>query len=133
MWGGGGEGGRGWKLLYLWAGKWLILGKEGFSWGTRSRGKLYRLTIKWTNFSYTLRVPSTGCFKSTLREKCPNTELFLAHIFLYSEWILETRSISPYSVIQSKYRKIRTRNNSVFGHFPRSAIASHKKCIFLKN
>ena len=32
-----------------------------------------------------------------LREKCPNLELFLA-----------------------EYRKIRTRNNSVFGHFSRS-------------
>ena len=34
----------------------------------------------------------------TLREKCPNMELFLVRI-------------------QSEYRKIRTRNNSVFGHF----------------
>ena len=25
--------------------------------------------------------------------------------------------------IQSEYRKIRTRNNSVFGHFPRSVIS----------
>ena len=40
-----------------------------------------------------------------LREKCPNTELFLVLIFLY---------------IQSEYRKIWTRNNSVFGHFSRS-------------
>ena len=37
----------------------------------------------------------------TLREKCPNTELFLVRI-------------------QSKYRKIRTRENSLFGHFSRS-------------
>ena len=34
-------------------------------------------------------------------EKCPDTELFLVRI-------------------QSEYRKIRTRNNSVFGHFSRS-------------
>ena len=34
----------------------------------------------------------------TLRENCPNTELFLVRI-------------------QSKCRKVRTRNNSVFGHF----------------
>ena len=40
----------------------------------------------------------------SLREKCPNMELFLVRIFLYSDW----------------YRKIRTRNNFVFGHFPRS-------------
>ena len=37
----------------------------------------------------------------TLREKCPNTELFLVRI-------------------QYEYRKIRTRNNSIFGHFSRS-------------
>ena len=37
----------------------------------------------------------------SLHEKCPDTELFLVRI-------------------QSEYRKIRTRNNSVFGHFSRS-------------
>ena len=36
-----------------------------------------------------------------LREKCPNTELFLVCIFLY-------------------YKRKRNRNNSVFGHFSRS-------------
>ena len=39
--------------------------------------------------------------KNTLREKCPNTELFQVRI-------------------QSECGKIRTRNNSVFGHFSRS-------------
>ena len=39
----------------------------------------------------------------TLREKCPNTELFLVRILLYSDWI-------------------RTRNNSVFGNFSHSVI-----------
>ena len=37
-----------------------------------------------------------------LREKCPNTELFPVHIFLYSDWIQENtnqkNSKSPYSV-----------------------------------
>ena len=41
----------------------------------------------------------------SLSEIRPNTELFLALIFLYSE---------------TKYRKIRTGNNSAFGHFSRS-------------
>ena len=52
-------------------GKRLTLGKEGFAWGTRNRGKLYRFTIKWTwskavvkDFPYTLKVPSIDCFKS---------------------------------------------------------------------
>ena len=44
-------------------------------------------------------------YASALREKCPNTELFLVCIFQYSDWI-------------------RTRNNSVFGHFSRSAVLS---------
>ena len=49
---------------------------EGFAWGIRSRGKLCRLTIKWTlsktfakDFPYTLRVPSTNCFKSIASHK----------------------------------------------------------------
>ena len=42
--------------------------------------------------------------KCSLREICPNTELFLVRIFLF----------------RTEYRKIRTRNNSVFGHFSRS-------------
>ena len=54
----------------------------------------------------------------SLPEKCPNTELFLVHIFLYSNWI-------------------RTRNNSVFGHFSRSVcnilkFVSLRSNIFLR-
>ena len=41
----------------------------------------------------------------SLREKCPNTELFLV----------------LFSCIQSEYRKIGTRKTSVFGNFSRSA------------
>ena len=44
-------------------------------------------------------------------------ELFLARIFLYSDWIWR---LLVNLHIQSKYRKIRTKNNSVFGHFSRS-------------
>ena len=39
-----------------------------------------------------------------LREKFPNTELFLVCIFLYSEWISEIYFVNL--CIQSKYRKI---------------------------
>ena len=52
-----------------------------------------------------------------LREKCPNTELFLVRIFLYSDWI---RSIQS----KCRIRIIRTRNKSVFGHFSRSVTFS---------
>ena len=55
-----------------------------------------------------------------MREKCPNTEFFLVHIFLCSDWV-------GYLRIQSEYSKLRTRNNSVFGHFSRSALFS--KCL----
>ena len=51
--------------------------------------------IQGTNCCYNLS------YKAPLCEKCPNTELFLVRI-------------------QSKCRKIQTRNNSLFGHFPRS-------------
>ena len=50
---------------------------------------------------------------SSMREKCPNTELFLVRIFGLR--------------IQSECRKIRTRNNSVFGHFSRSDTISESK------
>ena len=42
----------------------------------------------------------------SLHETCPSTEFFLVRI----------------SCIQSKYRKLRTRKNFVFGHFSRSEI-----------
>ena len=52
--------------------------------------------------------------KRPLREKSPNTEFSLIHIFLYSHWL---RSKSPYSV---RIQENRTRKNSVFGLFSRS-------------
>ena len=55
----------------------------------------------WTRFR---------CVRGALREKCPNKEFFLDRIFLYSFFFR----------IQSEYRKIWTRKNSVFGHFSRS-------------
>ena len=49
-----------------------------------------------------------------LRENCPNAKLFVVRIFLYLDWI------RGFLLIYSEYRKIRTRNNFVFGHFSRS-------------
>ena len=49
--------------------------------------------------------------------KCPITEFFLVRIFLYSDWI---RRFTVNLRIQSKYGKICTRKNSVFGPFSRS-------------
>ena len=59
---------------------------------------------------------SIDIMKPSLREKRSNTELFLVRIFLYLDWIRIFKS-----AIKSEYRKIRIRNNSVFGHFSRSA------------
>ena len=51
-----------------------------------------------SDWSKILRVLLIGLLQITLREKCPNTEFFLVRI-------------------QSEYRKIKTRKNSVFVHF----------------
>ena len=50
------------------------------------------------NITFIFWANDLNCAWRPLREKCPNTELFLVRI-------------------QSEYRKIRIRNNSVFGHF----------------
>ena len=51
-------------------------------------------------------------YNYALHEKCPNTELFLVRIF---------RIRTKYGeILQSECGKIRTRNNSVFGHLSRS-------------
>ena len=52
-------------------------------------------------------------FKYALREKWPNTELFLVRIFPHSDWIRRIRR-------HPKCGKILTRNNSMFEHFSRS-------------
>ena len=52
--------------------------------------------------------------KIPLREKCPNTEFFLVRIFLYSV----------------EYRKIRSRNNSVSGHFSRSVVEDGRQKFY---
>ena len=66
---------------------------------------------------------------TALREKCLNTELFLVRIFPHSAW---TRRDTVSLRIQSECGRIRTRNNSVFGHFLRSVgncSKLHSYCI----
>ena len=53
--------------------------------------------------------------KTALRKQCPNTEIFPVGIFVY--W--------------TEYRKIRTRKNSIFGHFSRSVVKSLEKAGLL--
>ena len=53
-------------------------------------------------------------FTFSLREKCTNTEYFLVCIFPYSD----VKGVNL--LIKSEYGNIRTRKNSVSGHFSRS-------------
>ena len=62
----------------------------------------------------------------SLREKCPNTELFLVDMIPYSGWL---RRDASYLRIQSECGKIRTRNNSVIGYFSRSVCYSSSNIL----
>ena len=61
-----------------------------------------------------MSVKSWRSDRESLREKCQNAEFFLVCVFLYLNWI---RKFTPYHRIQSLYRIIWTRKNSVLGHF----------------
>ena len=50
--------------------------------------------------------------------------VFLVHIFLYLDW---TRRFTVNLSVQSKYRKIRTRKNSVFGYFSWSECSKNRR------
>ena len=80
----------------------ITLGTEGFSWGTRGRGKLYRLTVKWTSsktvakgFLYTWSVPSTACFNS---------------IALHQKWVFSRISFS----LDHSFRFMRHNSSPLF-------------------
>ena len=62
-------------------------------------------------------------YSTPLCEMCPNTDFFLVCIFPHSDWIRrDTKIRTEYGEIriQSECGKIRTRKNSVLGHFSRS-------------
>ena len=80
---------------------------------SKRRWKLLEVVkIKYVAVSLCKRIES-------LREKCPNAKLFLVLIFPHSDWIRRETSY------QSECGKMRTRNNSVFGHFSRSDCLIH--------
>ena len=64
--------------------------------GVAINGKTYKINRTTTRFVFEKK----RTFFQPLRENCPNTEFFS----------------SVFSCIQSEYRKIRARKNSVFGH-----------------
>ena len=53
----------------------------------------------------------------SMHVKCPNMELFVVCIFLYLDWLWRFTLCWVNLYIQSEYRKIWTRKNSVYGHF----------------
>ena len=83
----------------------------------------------------------TGCIKDTAWVK-----FISIHYWGYAAWKLSKYGVisGPYFPlfglnteiyevnfrIQSEYRKIQTRNNSVFGHFSRSDILTHSRLMF---
>ena len=76
----------------------------------------------WQGSEYTpetLQNSKSFIFYATLRKNCPYSELFWS-IFscIWTEYDGEIRSISPYSV--QMWENV-DRNNSEYGHFPRSA------------
>ena len=61
---------------------------------------------------------NTFSLNEAMREKRPNTEVFLVSIFLYSDLINgDLQSKSPYSV---RIQENTFQKTSVFGHFSRS-------------
>ena len=65
-----------------------------------------------------LNTNQTSTDYKSLREECPNTEVFFGPYFLVLELNMEIYRVNLR--IQFEYRKIRTRKNSVVGHFSRS-------------
>ena len=95
----------------------------------------WNVSFHWAAFDYSPLIGKVFMIISemfhwiwSLRENCPNTELFLVRIFLYSDWITKIYSVNL--LIQSEYRKIWIRNDSVFGHFSHSADVyfHHQNC-----
>ena len=97
--------------------------------------KWYRSVVFIINFqqsSHFIKVfilPTLNSQMTADFEQLKEVFFFVIKIVQYCEWKLhcmksvQIRSYfwSVFSCIQSKYRKIQTRNNSVFGHFSRSA------------
>ena len=79
------------------------------------------------------RLSFSPSIKFALREKCPNAELFLVRIFLHWDRIRIPYGVNLHIVnlrILSQYRKIRTKNNYVFGQLSRSGLPI---LLFLSN
>ena len=67
--------------------------------------------IRKSNMRFLCQLDSNwNCFcYSSFREKCPNTEFFLLHIFSHSDWIWrDTSFLSVFSLNAGKYRPEKT-------------------------
>ena len=67
--------------------KWLTLGKEEFAWGTRGRGKLYRLTIKWISSKLSrLSLHFKSTFHWLLQVYCITQKMHISQVLAFL-WI----------------------------------------------
>ena len=104
-----------WFIQYAWciAQSWV-----GYAW---VHCKYFFQSSKhdWKN-TWFITTRSYYYFTKLLREKCPNTEFFSGPYF--PAFGLNTERYGVSLCIQSECGKIRTRKNSVFGHFSGSSI-----------
>ena len=93
-----------------------------------SRPKLIKIRVKYLRRdSYKMPLqfwPRSLMRSSSLGEMCPNTKLILVRNFPVVTLNTEIYKVNLRS--QSEYRKIRTRNNSVFRHFSCSEETTRK-------
>ena len=65
---------------------------------------LVKLEAFWSSYFFQIHLDIGIYWPDPLLEKCPNTELFLARIFLYSDWIRRfTTEFFLFYCIRTKY------------------------------
>ena len=118
--------------------RWVILSESNlcFSKKTCTFVQFHIFATDLYNFIYLyltwLKTPSPSLFYCFLRKSFHLSKIKTNFSLLHTAWKVSKYGVisGPYfSVvnlrIQSEYRKLRTRNNSVFGHFSRSAYHFH--------
>ena len=126
--GGGGSNKGGWKSLQKKICGNAYLGRFPFTAFSFYLPSLYLFISNMENYvTYTDKKPSVTSAMKCRLNNYPKYSLKISTLLshrLLTAWSVQIRSHfwSVFSCIESKYRKTRTRNNSVFGHFPRSVL-----------
>ena len=89
-------------------------------WNTVCKKVIHKLHVLFRFANYISQRKLKIIIKASLREKCPNTDFFSGPYF--PVFGLNTKIYGVNLRIQSEYRKIRTRKNSVFGDFSHSVL-----------